>query len=131
MRAGRAVVHDEDAGAAEGAEARGLPLLPGIAERRRAPAQQRLDAQDDQVLLGGFRHVGVRAALQSLALDARSRASVSMMTGIARVRTLRRICRGQLVAVHAGQMVIGDDEVGQLLVQAVEGGFRGGAPGRR
>ena len=78
----RAVVHDQDAGPAERAEAGGLPLLPGIAEGRRAPAQERLDPQDDQLLLGGFGDVGVRAALQALALDSTLPGFVSMITGM-------------------------------------------------
>ena len=52
-----------------------------------------------------------------------------MMTGMRPRAHVEAHLPRQLVAVHAGQMVIGDDEIGQLLVQAVEGGFRGRAPG--
>ena len=122
---GRAV-DDEDAGAAEARLAARLVRRHGG-----ALAQERPDAQQQQVAVGGFRHVGVGAALQALALDVpparlgqhqdRRRPGAHGEPHLPR----------QLVAVHPGQVVIGHHEVGQAVIHRLQRGFRGGVARHR
>ncbi len=118
---GGAAVYDEDPPPPEPRRA-GILVAPGP-----ALPEQRADAQDHQVPVGGFRQVGIGAALQALALAAAAPGQHQHGQGAGAQREPH--LPDQLVAVHPGQVVIGDEEVGLGLVEGVEGSLGAGAAG--
>ncbi len=116
---GGAAIDDQHAAPAEG--------RAGGALRRAvlALAQQGADAQHQEIAIGRLLDIGVGAALEAVALAVagarqhhhRQRAGAQRQAHLPR----------ELVAVHAGQVMVGDHQIRQIGVEEIEGGFRGRA----
>ena len=124
--AGGAVLHQQDGGAAEGR----LSLRAGGRRRFRGvlrpAAQQRPQPQQDHLLPCGLGDIGIGAAFQPLPLQLllprigqhqhRERPGAQVHADAA----------GELVAVDAGQVIVGDHQIGQPVVQPVQRRLRRG-----
>ena len=82
--------------------------------------QQRPDPEQDQRLVGRFRHVGVGAALQPLALEPRFRGLRQHQHRRGASADVQPQRPDQLAAIHARQMVVAHHQLRHRPVQAVE-----------